>query len=198
MEQDRLNQREKRQGRAEACPASTTVSTQFRCSRTDRPQISVRRLSALTAPVWCYYSSNPLVKTIWARRLLHPYSSCRRNNLHCKPEATPSLFFCCGEERGHWVYFHHVEENYAETHSSEKTTVLIWRSPPVNWKWLQRKRQKWFDLKNLCSTRVACYMKQIKYKRNVTTFPSPCATVVVWKSMHSVSIHLFHFLQSGS
>lgn len=55
------------------------------------PENSVCWQSALPAPVWCYYNSNPLVKTISARRLQHPYSFSSMNHLHCEP-AVLTLF----------------------------------------------------------------------------------------------------------
>lgn len=148
-EEERLNKRKrgKEEGRPilpepQYPPSSEAPEHSVQHRLSHRPEISVCWQSALPAPVWCYYNSNPLVKTISARRLQHPYSFGRLNNLHCKP-AVPSFFFpCCGEERGHRVYLNHVKVTVQRRplgtlqlfQTSVQTLVTIWTHPPIYWK----------------------------------------------------------------
>lgn len=104
-----IKKEKKRQGRGEAYPAEPQYPPSSEASEHSvqhwlphRPEISVCWQSALPAPVWCYYNSNPLVKTISVRRLQNPFSFSRLNNLH-------RFFSCCGEEKGHQVYVNHVK-----------------------------------------------------------------------------------------
>lgn len=51
--------------------------------------------SALAAPVWCYYNSNPLVKTVSAKRLQHLFSFKQARWIICIANLpTPFVSFC--------------------------------------------------------------------------------------------------------